>query len=229
MQKEYSDRIQFFAERISPLLNEALNQTEWKSILDLGCGDGALLDAINKRGYFDGKTVYAIDISQRRIATAKKISDQIICSVGNAAHTDLEDGTLDFLITDQVIEHVEDDEEMVREIHRIMAPKGTVYIGTIFKKRFAWYFYRCNGKWTIDPTHIREYTEDNQLLDLLRKHGLEVIRIKKTLESRSLLDAFLRRIGSKNNVYEIRGLKALRRLRIPIPGYFNWEILCRKI
>ena len=228
MPKDYSDRLQFFAERVPPLLEEALGQSDWGNILDLGCGDGALLDALNKKGYFEGKTVYAIDLSEQRINSAKAINDAFVCSVADASHTGLEDGSLDFLITDQVIEHVPSDEEMVREIHRVMAKNGTVYIGTIFKQKYAWYFYRCNGKWTIDPTHVREYTRDGQLLDLLRKHGLEVVKTKKTMESRPLMDAVLRRIGAGSSAYEMRGLKTLRRLRLPIPGYFNWEILCRK-
>jgi len=229
MPKEYSDRIQFFAERVSPLLEEALGENDWKNILDLGCGDGALLDTLNKKGYFENKTVYAMDMSEQRIDSARSISDDIHCTVGDASNTGLEDGSLDFLISDQVIEHVDNDEDMILEIRRIMAKNGTVYLGTIFKKSYGWYFYRCNGKWTIDPTHVREYTKDNQLLDLLTKHGLEIIKIKKTMESRSFLDAFLRRLGFGSRVYEMRGLKFLRRLRIPIPGYFNWEILCKKI
>ena len=228
MPKDYSDRIQFFAERVPPLLDEALGQSDWKNILDLGCGDGALLDALNKKGYLDGKTVYAIDLSEQRIESAQAINDAFVCSVADATNTELADGSLDFLITDQVIEHVPSDEDMVREIHRVMAKNGTVYIGTIFKKKYAWYFYRCNGKWTIDPTHVREYTRDEQLLDLLRKHGLEVIKTRKNLESRPLMDAVLRRIGAGSTAYEMPGLKTLRRLRLPIPGYFNWEILCRK-
>ena len=229
MSKDYSNRIQFFAERIPALLGEALDQSDWKNVLDLGCGDGALLDALNKGGYFDGKTVYAIDLSQQRIDSASAIDESFVCSVADASDTRLEDGSLDFLITDQVIEHVPSDEDMVREIRRVMAPNGNVYIGTVFKKKYAWYFYRCNGKWTIDPTHVREYTQDAQLLDLLRKYGLQVIQSKKTMESRPLMDAILRRLGASRGVYRMRGLKTLRRLRLPIPGYFNWEVLCRKI
>ena len=229
MPKEYSDRIQFFTGRVPALLDEALGQTDWKNILDLGCGDGALLDALNKKGYFKGKTVYAIDLSEQRINSAKAINEAFVCSVGDASHTQLEDGSLDFLISDQVIEHVPDDEDMVREIHRVMAKNGTLYLGTVFKKKYAWYFYRCNGKWTIDPTHVREYTQDEQLLDLLTKHGLEIVKSQKSLESRPLMDAVLRRLGASSTVYRMRGLKSLRRLRLPIPGYFNWEILCRKL
>ena len=228
MPRDYSDRVQFFTENVPVLLDQALGQSNWTSILDLGCGDGALLYALDKKGYFKGKTVYAIDLSEQRINSAKTINDTFLCTVADASHTQLEDGSIDFLISDQVIEHVPDDADMIREIHRIMAKDGIVYLGTIFKKSYAWYFYRCNGKWTIDPTHVREYTQDDQLLDKLKKQGLEILECKKTLESRPLMDAVLRRLGASNTVYQMRGLKSMRRLRLPIPGYFNWEILCRK-
>ena len=182
MPREYSDRVQFLTGRVPALLDEALGQTDWDNILDLGCGDGALLYALEKNGYFKGKTVYAIDLSEKKIDSTKTINDAFVCTVADASNTRLEDGSIDFLISDQVIEHVPDDTDMIREIHRIMARNGTVYLGTVFKKKYAWYFYRCNGRWTIDPTHVREYTQDEQLLDEFKKQGLEILECKNTLE-----------------------------------------------
>ena len=94
MPREYSDRIQFFTESVPALLDEALGQTDWKNILDLGCGDGALLYALDKKGYFKGKTVYAIDLSEQRINSAKTINDTFVCTVADASHTQLEDGSI---------------------------------------------------------------------------------------------------------------------------------------
>jgi 2-polyprenyl-3-methyl-5-hydroxy-6-metoxy-1,4-benzoquinol methylase len=227
--RKYPQRIQFYTGEVPELLNVGLEHSDWTSFLDLGCGDGALLQAMYQQGYFDGKHPYAVDMSESRIALVRNISEDIDCWVGDASNTSFQDGSIDFVASTQVIEHVEDDEEMVKEINRILVPNGLAYISTVFKKNYAWYYYRCNGKWTIDPTHVREYTQDGQLLDKLTKHGLEVLRTKKTLTSRPLVDAVLRRMRVKNTIYQTRGLKLLRRLSLPIPGYYNWEILCRKL
>ena len=226
--EQYAKRKQFYSDEVPPLLSKCLANGEWNSLADLGCGDGSLIYTLNQRGYFQGKSVFALDLSQNRIDRVKEQNNGVTCLVADACDTGLGDSSIDLLLSTQVIEHVEDDGEMAKEMFRILSPGGTIYLSTVFKKRYAWYFYRCNGKWTIDPTHVREYTQDEQLLDLLQKHGLEVVKTKKTLASRPLMDAILRRIGAGSTAYEMRGLKTLRKLRLPIPGYFNWEILCRK-
>jgi 2-polyprenyl-3-methyl-5-hydroxy-6-metoxy-1,4-benzoquinol methylase len=138
------------------------------------------------------------------------------------------DSSVDVVISTQVIEHVDDDAKMAREMYRIASPNATVYVATIFKKWYGWYFYRCNGKWTIDPTHLREYSKDSQLLDTLTDAGLEIVASKKTLDGRSLLDAGLKRVRASRSVYDNKFLKRLRSFRIPIPGYYIWEVVCKK-
>ncbi len=226
--EEYAKRTQFYAEAVPPLLRDLLGGTQWDSCLDLGCGDGSLLYALNKQGYLTGKSVYAVDISQARLDQVKQINPDIMCLRSDACQTQLQDGSIDFLISTQVIEHVEEDADMVREIRRVLARNGTVYLSTIFKKWYGWYFYRCNGRWTIDPTHRREYTQDRQLLDIFRRCDFEILESKKILDGRPVLDSLLRRVGAGNKVYDRRLLRVLRRVSVPIPGYYIWEIAGRK-
>ena len=226
--EEYAKRTQFYAEVVPPLLRDLLGGAQWDSCLDLGCGDGSLLYALNKQGYLTGKSVYAVDISQARLDQVKQINPDIMCLRSDACQTQLQGGSIDFLISTQVIEHVEEDADMVREIRRILARNGTVYLSTIFKKWYGWYFYRCNGRWTIDPTHLREYTQDRQLLDIFRRYDFEILDSKKTLDGRPVLDSLLRRVGAGNKVYDKRLLRVLRRVSVPIPGYYIWEIAGRK-
>ena len=121
-----------------------------------------------------------------------------------------------------------DDEAMVKEIQRILIPGGTAFVDTIFKKWYGWYFYRCNGKWTMDPTHVREYTEDKQLLDLFTKNGLGVQATKKNLRQVPLMDSVLRRLGASRDAYRNSALNLLRNITLPIPGYYIWEVICKK-
>lgn len=208
--------------------------TTWKTYLDLGCGDGALLYALNKKGYLNNKIVYAIDLSEKRINRAKKINKDFLCSIGDACKIqNIKDNAIDFLVSTHLLEHVPNDEDMIKEIHRVLKKDGIVYLTTVFKKRYAWYFYRCDGQWTLDPTHIREYTQDHQVLDILKKHGLEVIEHKKLLEWRPIIDFILRKIffrfiGIRREVFNNRFLRLVRNLKVPILGYYYWEIVCRK-
>jgi 2-polyprenyl-3-methyl-5-hydroxy-6-metoxy-1,4-benzoquinol methylase len=225
---DYAKRTQFYTEDVPQLLSNYLDRVHWNSCLDLGCGDGSLLYALDKKGYLAGKTVYAVDMSESRLELVRHINEDIVCLRRDACETQIQDGSIDFLISTQLIEHVPNDTEMVKEIQRILSSNGTVYLSTVFKKWYGWYFYRCNGKWTLDPTHLREYTHDDQLLGIFRDHGFEVLENEKTLDGRPILDSIMRRIGAGRKVYNNRLLKMLRAVSIPIPGYYIWEIVCAK-
>jgi ubiquinone/menaquinone biosynthesis C-methylase UbiE len=228
----YAARIQFYTGEVPYLLIQCLDQNPWDSCIDFGCGDGAILHAMNTQGLLENKSVYALDGSSERIKAVEKISDNFTGIVSDVCDTKLEDDSIDVAISTQVIEHVDDDLKMLREMHRIMKPKGMLYLTTIFKKSYGWYFYRCNGKWTIDPTHLREYSADGQLTDLITAAGFDVIVNKKSIESRSFVDAFMRRVGVRfgvgRSVYNSAVLRGLRKIKMPIPGYYHWELVCQK-
>jgi len=103
-------------------------------------------------------------------------------------------------------------------------------LATVFKKWYGWYFYRNRAhQWVIDPTHEREYVNDSSLLVFLNKYDLVIVENKKSLHWFPLTDFILKRIGLKQKVYENSFiLKFLRKIKIPIPGYYNWEIICLK-
>lgn len=219
---------QFLVDEIPELLTNILDTTTWSSLLDAGCGDGSLLHALNLNGYLSGKSAYGLDVEHTRLKIVREISDDLICLNGSACDVPVADKSIDIFVSTQVIEHVPDDEAMVREIRRVLADDGTVYLSTVFKKAYGWYFYRNGGRWVLDPTHLREYSRDSQLLDLFEKHDFDILVNQKTLDGRPVIDSIIRRLGGGRRVYGNRVLKRLRSFRVPIPGYYNWEIVCKK-
>lgn len=227
--KEYSEYMQFYTEEVPELLLKYFHKNKWNSFLDLGCGDGSLLYALDKKGLLNGKLVQAIDLSESRINLIKNINKNFIGFVDDACNIkNIKDNSIDFLVSSQVIEHVGDDNKMVGEIRRILRDDGLVYLSTVFKKWYGWYFYRCEGRWVLDPTHLREYSKDNQLFNIFKKNGFEVIESKKKLVSRSLLDFVLRKLHAGRYVYSNPILRSLRKIRIPVLGYYEWEIMLKK-
>ena len=227
--QEYSKRSQFFTGHVPLLLAEIMRSENWQSCLEMGCGDGSLVRALDEQGYLAGKSACAMDISRERMGLVREAGTAIMGLVGDVSATPVRDGSIDLIITSQVIEHVDDDGAMVSEMHRLLRKDGVAYISTIFKKWYGWYFYRCNGRWTIDPTHVREYTEDSQLLAKLVGSGFSISTNQKSLDGRPIMDAVLRRLGASRGVYKNRFLRSLRSIELPIPGYYIWEIVCRKI
>jgi ubiquinone/menaquinone biosynthesis C-methylase UbiE len=112
---------------------------------------------LKKFGYLKNRKAYAVDLSQKRIDIIRSNFPEVIAAVDDAeALRTIEDNTIDFFLSTQVIEHV-DQEKMLQSIDRVTKSGSTIYLATVLKKWYGWYFYRNNGRWVIDPTHLREY------------------------------------------------------------------------
>jgi 2-polyprenyl-3-methyl-5-hydroxy-6-metoxy-1,4-benzoquinol methylase len=221
---------QYYQEDIPQLLDTYLKSASFSNILDCGCGDGSLLYALTRRNDFRAKKIFAIDLSQKRIELVKKIDADIIATVDSAEEmATIVDQSIDFFISTQVIEHV-DDKKMVTKIAEKVKNGGMIYVSTVFKKWYGWYFYRNHGTWVLDPTHLREYTSEEQLLDLFDKREFVLLENRKQLQWFPVSDFFIKRLGLKDRkLYENRFMQIIRKVKIPIPGYYNWEIVLRRI
>ena len=137
-------------------------------------------------------------------------------------HSKIPSNKFNFVNSDQVIEHVPSDKKMILEIKRILKKGGYFKVSSVYKKSWAWYFYRCNGKWVLDPTHIREYTSINQFSNLFKIKSIKIekVYIKKTYFP--IADFFLRllKINRMNKIIYL-----IRKLKIRIPGYYHITVI----
>ena len=76
----------------------------------------------------------------------------------------IDDNSIDFVVSFQVIEHIKNDRYFISEIYRVLKPGGKLILTT------------PNSKMTItrNPWHIREYTID-QMYDILKSSFNDVI------------------------------------------------------
>lgn len=77
--------------------------------------------------------------------------------------TGMADNTYDYVVSFQVIEHIEDDSAYTKEIHRVLKPGGKFIVTTPNKMMSI----------TRNPWHVREYTID-ELKGLLGKYFTKV-------------------------------------------------------
>lgn len=114
------------------------------NVLEVGCGQGRGVSVmLEKASAFTAvdKIKPVIDELQKKFPTAKFIAMNIPPLSG------LPDNEFDFVVSFQVIEHIEDDRLYLQEIHRVLKPGGKALITTPNRSMSL----------TRNPWHIREY------------------------------------------------------------------------
>lgn len=97
-------------------------------VLDAGCGDGVL--SVLLALWHPHQKIIAMDISKdavcatREAAKAHGIVDRMVFVVGDAEHLPFKNGVLPAILSCQVLEHLPDFDQGVREIGRVLMPDG---------------------------------------------------------------------------------------------------------
>ncbi len=143
--------------------------------LELGAGDGQKLEFLLGRNLLKhyGR-VLASDISQARVARMRRRLPTVDAFVADAQSPEIAASSVDFVFSDQVIEHVPSDRAMASAIREVLKPGGLAVIGSVIKHPGGWYFYRVNGEWRLDQTHLREYRSLAEFGALFSSAGLQV-------------------------------------------------------
>lgn len=198
------------------------------ALADIGCGDGPLFAALARGGYIGPqRPVFAVDLAEERLARVTERFHFIQPITGSAdAELAIPSGSLDFVISTMIMEHVENERDYLEQISRALRPGGRAYITTVFKREWARYFRKRDGVSVLDVTHIREYTDLEAFCDLVTGGGLfsKLVDLQIIPMRFPLLDPILFRLRPQS-------IAMVRMLRIPkvrIPGYFSLELVVEK-
>jgi ubiquinone/menaquinone biosynthesis C-methylase UbiE len=220
--------IHFDVERLPRLLAASL-PTGPLALADLGCGDGPLFAALARDGVIaTSQPVYAVDLEADRLARVSRRFPWIQTIVASADSVpEIPDQSLDAVISTMVMEHVPDEAAYLAEIRRLLRPAGRAYLTTVFKKAWAWYFRKRDGQSVLDTSHLREYTDLGSFRALVESSGLRIVALERNRLWFPLLDPLLFRVGGR-----LRGrrglLRALRAVKVPIPGYASLEVVVER-
>ncbi len=225
--EQYAEKVpQYYDQKIPELLRKYLVKKKYKALLDCGCGDGALIYSLKNEKLLNAQSTYAIDLSQKRINLVKEMNPEIKAYKDDAETLkNIPTNSIDFFVSTQVIEHV-DHKKMADSIDRVTRKGAIVYISTVFKKSWGWYFYRYRGKWVLDPTHVREYQKDEELTSLF-KNKFKLLENTKELIWFSLGGFLLPRLKVKDRRLNLFS-KIIKKIKMPVPGYYYWEIVFQK-
>ncbi len=224
--EKYADKTVYFGNygvdsELETAIKSALKKTKNPSLLDIGAGDGQHLFALAEK--FKTLKLFAQDISKTRIERIKERLGRRLEKgiVEDICKTKIKSASFDIITSDQVIEHVDSDKKMVGEIKRMLKKGGFFRVSSVYKKWYGWYFYRCNGKWVLDPTHVREYASVEEYTKIFTEERLNIQSVRIDPINFSVVDFVLRRAKIKTASKRVEKLrKAITSLKIPKPGYY---------
>ncbi|NQU32632.1 MAG: class I SAM-dependent methyltransferase [Bacteroidetes bacterium] len=98
-------------------IEQFYSKIEAEIVLDIGCGEGMLLNVLEP--YAKEQKCFAIDIDPKEVRDAKKNIPFCTVSVGNAYKIPFENNFADIVICSEVLEHLESPEDALNEIHRV--------------------------------------------------------------------------------------------------------------
>jgi len=130
-------------------------------ILDVGCGTGINLIYLKRRANF----VIGIDSSKEAIDFCKLRGHKTLCQA-DILSLPLKDNSIDIILALDVLEHIDNDELAISELHRVLKPKGKLFI-TVPAFKFLW------SKHDEIHHHYRRYTKI-ELVNKIKKYNFSI-------------------------------------------------------
>lgn len=164
------------------LIIKYLEPKKGEKILDVGCGVGYYPFELAKKY---GCKAYGIDLDINDINLATKISKAMnVSNVSFAQENGLDlsfkEETFDKIILSEVIEHIYHEEEILKELWRVLKPNGCLIISTPYAQQTHNFSEQKSKIYTnsdkkIEGGHVREGYDLERINELLKSTNFEVI------------------------------------------------------
>ena len=184
-------------------------------LLEVGCAGGWLLDRARRRGW----SVRGVEPSAEAAAHARALGLDV--HAGTLESAALPDAAFDFALLGDVLEHVPDCGATMRELARVLAPGGVLYVrGPVttnsLARGFALALFGALGRPIVlrePPYHLWEFTP-RSLAGLFRATGFDVIDVRQSKIPPG------RPHGAKSAL-ERAALAAFDAVNVPLTALFN--------
>jgi 2-polyprenyl-3-methyl-5-hydroxy-6-metoxy-1,4-benzoquinol methylase len=159
--------------RYHELLDEFEKYKKTGKILDVGCGIGLFLIEAQKRGW----QVYGTEYTDKAIEICR--SNNIEMKQGKLDPDWFDPGAFDIVTSFEVIEHINNPVEEVRNINKVLRPGGLFYFTTPNFNAVERFFLKSNYNVIGYPEHLSYYTK-RTVNYLLCKNGFKKKKLTTT-------------------------------------------------
>jgi 2-polyprenyl-3-methyl-5-hydroxy-6-metoxy-1,4-benzoquinol methylase len=174
--------------RFNELLDDLETYRKTGKLLDIGCGTGFFLQEAKKRGW----EVYGTEFTDKAIEICK--SKGIIMKQGKLDHAWFGEGVFDVIISFEVLEHINNPIEEVRNINYILRKGGIFYFTTPNFNALERFFLKSKYNIIEYPEHLAYYTKktanylftsNNFKKKKISTTGISITRIRTSLKKNS--------------------------------------------
>lgn len=156
------------------LLLELIGDPAGLDVLDVGCGDGSLLNMLAQRG----SLAVGIDSDPRMLRAAARRANAMSSSIrlvyGKAETLPFADASFDRVVAVSMLCFVSDAGRAIREMARVLRPGGRLVMGELGPSG-VWTMVRRIRGWLGHPTWANvRYRSARELAGLFEAQGLEV-------------------------------------------------------
>lgn len=155
-----------------------LNREKRGKLLDVGCGNGFLAEKLKNIGY----EVYGMDVSLNQVKRARKSGIKAVKASAEEKFN-YKNNYFDVVVLSEVLEHLFEPENCLRECYRVLKKNGMLIIGipntSCLQARLAMFFLGESQFVTypyVTHPHIRMFSRGS-ILKLLKKYNFKVKEI----------------------------------------------------
>ncbi len=181
------------------------------TVLDVGCGGGALSDEIKKKGYI----VWGIENNKNAALKAAKRIHKVInhdLTDYSVIKSEIKNQKFDYIILSDVLEHVYDPFSVLREYMTFLKDHGFLLVSVpntvVWTNRISFLlgYFDYSDTGVMDRTHIRFFTFKT-IINLVKVAGCSIVKVDYTPYFIRVLLPVIKKIflAKKNNndTYEL--------------------------
>ena len=162
-----------FTRKFKQMLISEIELQENYHVLDVACGNGALLAGLNNKKPIRG---FGIDISDRMIKNAAANNPGMEFPVSGCEAIPFRDNSMDMITVCAAYHHFPNVAAFAKEAERVLKPKGKLYIADVYLSSFLRFI--CNPFVPLSRAGDVKFYSPNEILNTFKSFGFEKVDVK---------------------------------------------------